>query len=543
MKTERISINESFNEAYFPLENELPSLFADRLGKIYAKTASAEHKKEKGQFFTPKEIAYFMSSLVTINQSNIKILDPGCGTAILSCSLIEFLLTNNKALKEIELVVYETDNGILPFLETVLIYLKEWLGIQHISFTSILNTGDFVLENKICFEKSSPLFFNAPIKTFDIVISNPPYFKIPKDDLRAVVAKSVVWGQPNIYSIFMMVATKLLKDNGQLVFITPRSFTSGNYFRAFREAFFEEIEIEHIHLFGSRTDAFEKDNILQETLILKGKKQHLNIHLPEIIVTHSSGINDISHYKEKKYRTNELIDYHSKEKIIHLPTNETDDEVIKLFKSWYGSLSAYNIKISTGPVVSFRATKYLYNQYQNGTIYLVPLYQLVNTSKMHFEWPVTKKEKPQYIQLCDESRSLLLPNKNYILLRRFSAKDDKSRLIAAPYFADCNQWEYIGIENHLNYIYRPDGNLENNELFGLSALLNSNLFDTYFRTFNGNINVSATELREMPLPSLEDIKQIGNEVILRGNFSQNGIDELINSYFSIAHIFEDEQNR
>ena len=526
-----------------PFLNELPSLFAERLGKVYANSASSTHKKEKGQFFTPKGIADFMSGLVKMSCSKIKILDPGCGMAILSCSLIEHLVSHNKEIKEIELVVYETDNDILPCLKIVLDYLKGWLLNQNIYLEITLSANDFVLDNKICFEKSVPLFFNEQVKTYDIVISNPPYFKIPKDDDRAIAARSIVWGQPNIYSIFMMVAAKLLKDKGQLVFITPRSFTSGNYFRAFREAFFREIEIEHIHLFGSRTDAFEKDNILQETLILKGKKQHLDTHLPEIVVTHSSGINDIGNHKQKKYRTNELINYHSKEKIIHLPTNEIDDNVIKLFKSWSGSLSAYNIKISTGPVVSFRATKYLFNQYQNGTIYLVPLYQLVNTSKMHFEWPVTKRDKPQYIQLCDETSSLLVPNKNYILLRRFSAKDDKSRLVAAPYFADTKQAEYIGIENHLNYIYRPDGNLENNELLGLCALLNSNLFDTYFRTFNGNINVSATELREMPLPPLEDIKQIGNEIIVQKSLSYTGIDDFINSYFGIAHIFVNEQSR
>jgi len=38
---------------------------------------------------------------------------------------------------------------------------------------------------------------------------------------------------------------------------------------------------------------------------------------------------------------------------------------------------------------------------------------------------------------------------------------------------------------------------------GICALLNSTLFDNYFRTFNGNINVSATEVREIPLPPLK----------------------------------------
>lgn len=190
-----------------------------------------------------------------------------------------------------------------------------------------------------------------------------------------------------------MVAAKLLKNNGELIFITPRSFASGNYFRAFREAFFKEIEIEQIHLFGSRTDTFDRDDVLQETLILKGKKQKLNGHLPSIVVTHSNGVRDIENYTEKIYKTSELIDFNSKEKIIHLPTNETDDKVIKLFKSWAGSLKHYDIQISTGPVVSFRATQYLYEQYENGKVFLIPLYQLINTAKMRFEWPVTKKKQ------------------------------------------------------------------------------------------------------------------------------------------------------
>jgi adenine-specific DNA-methyltransferase len=161
---------------------------------------------------------------------------------------------------------------------------------------------------------------------------------------------------------------------------------------------------------------------------------------------------------------------------------------------------------------------------------------------MQFEWPVSKRNKPQYIQLCEETKTLLLPNKDYVFLRRFSAKGDKSRLVATPYYGDSIQAEYIGVENHLNYIYRPKGNLNMNEILGLSALLNSNLFDTYFRTFNGNINVSATELREMPLPPLEDIKQIGNQILLINDFNQSKVDEIITNYFDIEHIFAYEQN-
>lgn len=525
-----------------PHENELPSHFADRVGQVYAKTVTTQHKKDNGQFFTPTEIAHFMSGLASQTNSKLKILDPGCGTAVLSSSLIETLAKQNDNLNEIELVVYEIDKNILPYTLATIDYLGEWLKQYKIKLFPQLNIDDFVLENKDCFEQSATLFSEPKSAIFDIVISNPPYFKISKEDKRATIAKSIVWGQPNIYSIFMIVATKLLKESGELIFITPRSFASGNYFRAFREALFQEIEIQQIHLFGSRTDTFDRDNVLQETLILKGKKQKINGHSPSILVTHSNGISDIKQYTEKLYQTDELIDLKSKEKIIHLPTNETDDSVIKLFKSWLGSLQQYDIQISTGPVVSFRATEYLFEQFQYGSVLLVPLYQLINTSKMQFYWPITKRNKPQYIQNCEATKSLLLPNKNYVFLRRFSAKDDKSRLVACPYFADVSKTEFIGIENHLNYIYRRNGNLERNEILGLAALLNSTLFDTYFRTFNGNINVSATELREMPLPPLEDIKEIGNQIILLNYFSQSQVDEIINQHFYLEHIFADEQN-
>lgn len=146
---------------------------------------------------------------------------------------------------------------------------------------------------------------------------------------------------------------------------------------------------------------------------------------------------------------------------------------------------------------------------------------------MKIEWPVTKPDKWQYIYVQKDTMPILLKNRNYVILRRFSSKDDSSRLIAAPYFFNKSYGEYIGIENKLNYIYRKNGELEKDETIGLSAILNSELFDCYFRTFNGNINVSATELKEMQFPPMEQIEEIGRRLIEMNDYSEMAINMVV----------------
>jgi adenine-specific DNA-methyltransferase len=82
--------------------------------------------------------------------------------------------------------------------------------------------------------------------------------------------------------------------------------------------------------------------------------------------------------------------------------------------------------------------------------FLAPLFWLQNVSKMILEWPKEIKDKGQYIKILKESRSLLLPNKNYFL-RRFSTKDDKF-LDCFTIFCNYYQSNFIGVENKLNYI-------------------------------------------------------------------------------------------
>ena len=508
-----------------PHEGELPSQFAERVGNAYATYSVQKEKRDKGQFFTPLAISQFMGSLARATDSeSIRILDPGCGSAILSCSLVEHLVQNNTTLKKINLDLYDTDTVLIPYTEIVLGYLSDWLRSKGVQIDLTIHQEDFILVNHTYISGTN--LFNDNIVLYDYIISNPPYFKLAKDDARTQCCASIVDGQTNIYALFMAICSKMLNESGEMIFITPRSFASGRYFQSFRDYLFENTRLCFVHLFNTRKDTFAKDDVLQELVITR----FANSNNGRITISHSEGSRDLNDPVIKDYPETDILDPSTSDKVVFLPTDDRDDAILNLFRSWDGNMEKYDIKISTGPVVAFRIYDYITSDEDPDT---VPLYWMHNVVKMLADHPVNKKDKGQYIKVAPESMHTLLPNKNYILLRRMSSKDDSSRLVAAPYFGNMAKYKYVGIENKLNYIYRPKGHLRRDETIGLTALLDSDLFDGYFRTFNGNINVSATELRAMPLPPIETIREIGKQIILNNNYSIDYINELVMNCFNI----------
>ncbi|MCF8361679.1 MAG: Eco57I restriction-modification methylase domain-containing protein [Prolixibacteraceae bacterium] len=512
-----------------------PSEFAEIIGLQYSRSTSEKHKKDNGQFFTSKPIADFMGNLAVPKSKKISILDPGCGTAILSCSLIEKLVQLSD-ITEIELTLFENDENILAKTQKVIDFLVAWLKKRKIHLSYHINQDDFIIENSNVFNKTT-LFGTEDIKQYDYIISNPPYFKIQKTDKRAIVAKELVYGQPNIYSLFMGISAKLLKQDGELIFITPRSFAAGNYFKAFRQSFFNEVGISDIHIFESRNKMFKNDNVLQENIIIRATKQ-LN---PEIRITVSESDKGLNNATEQIFEANALIDLKSNDKILYIPSNEKEIRAINVFKKWHNTLNDYNIQISTGPVVAFRCKEFLKTEGAvNGE--LSPLIWLHNIREMEFVYPLKKGSKQSFIVNSEKTRKVLLKNKNYILLRRFSSKDDKSRLVCCPYYSSYFETKMIGFENHLNYIHRPNSDLSENEILGISALYNSSLFDTFFRTFNGNTQVGATELKQIKMPPLKDIILIGSIIKEYDKPDKIVIDKIVNDVLLVESYVKDTRS-
>ncbi len=516
-----------------PHEGERPSTYAERLGRLYANLTQSARKRSLGQYFTPLEAACFMAQMYHSVGQRLHVLDPGAGAGILSCALCESLVRRNEGPREITLDVYETDVALAEYLEQSLTYANEWLQPKGVNLHFRIHTEDFVLSNAEILSNLYPLFPRPPLHSgkFDLVIANPPYFKLPKSDPRAHAAAAVVWGQPNIYAIFMAISAQMLREGGEMIVISPRSYAAGNYFQLFRERFFALMRPDAIHLFDSRREAFSRDEILQENMILRALRMSnwTNDGKTKVEVSRSAGIHDLSRLHKRFVRLSEVLDISSSDKVLRIPVADEDDEIVEIVRSWPGNLRSYGLEISTGPVVPFRAVPLISPEGKVPQTH-APLLWMQNVTAMRIDWPVTARNKSQYIVANEESRPLLVKNRNYVLLRRFSAKEAARRLVAAPLLAVVMDAPFVGLENHLNYVHRPGGELSAEEACGLAALFNSSLLDRYFRTFNGNTQVSATELRAMPLPQLNLIKKLG-ERAGADNSDLSELDILVNELF------------
>ncbi len=493
-----------------PRQGERPTVYADRVGAWYVESKSDEHRKAHGLYLTPVPVADFMAARITAGGPRLRILDPAAGAGMLCCATLEALVARDPKPDMVELVAHEVDQDLIAPLRTVLDYLADWCHNYGVTVAIRIEATDFVMAHAEALRTLGQLFpSRSEVENFDIVISNPPYFKISKADPRALVASTVVHGQPNIYALFMAVGGALLRKQGDFIFITPRSFTSGPYFRRFRQVFFDMIQLTEVHVFGSRRDAFSRDEVLQENVIVFGVRQdhwRRSGHNAPLIVSSSRGVRDIAESHRREVTVNKVFNPDSTDRILRLPTRDEDEETLALVDSWPSTLQSLGLNISTGPVVPFRATERIGKEGHVPESH-VPLLWMNHVRAMQATWPLDR-HKPEYI-LRAGAKTLLLPNRNYVLLRRFSAKEEARRLMAAPYIAAKFAIPEVGFENHLNYVHRPGGSLSEDEAWGLAALYNSRLLDAWFRAINGNTQVSATELRAMPLPARRTIIALG----------------------------------
>ncbi len=475
-------------------------------------------RKKKGQFFTSAETARFMADMFDLSklQGNIEILDPGAGTGILSSALLERLQKENTESKyrKIELTCYETDEDVLPVLQANMVYIKNILG-ELFCYRIIME--DYILSQSNDF--NGDLFASENPKKYDLIIGNPPYLRIMRDDKIAKAVPEIVHGAPNLYFIFTAMSLFNLKDQAEMTYIIPRSWTSGAYFKAFRKYLLSNGRIEQMHLFVSRDKVFREEEVLQETMILKVEKTQQEVE--DILVTSSENSNDFSHISSITVPYSAIVS--GEDLYVYLPTCERDINVLQKINTYQKTLPDEGLKMKTGIVVDFRQWDDLRKEPGE---HILPLFYSQHIRDGRVNHMPSGKE---YDWIIDEKPSLIQKNKNYVFCKRFTAKEERRRLQCGVYSpSDFSEYQYIGTQNKINFVDKIDGSeMDKETTYGVFALLNTTLFDMYYRILNGSTQVNSTEINNIPVPPIVLIKRIGERLIQSDDLSTETCDKIV----------------
>ena len=472
-------------------------------------------RKKKGQFFTSIETAKYMANMFDFSHcdSFVKVLDPGAGTGILSVAFIERLVSLCPEIK-IDLICYETDKDVLPILQSNLSYVKEILR-DRIEYHVL--EEDYILSQSNDFDEN--LLASQNQVKYDYIIASPPYLRVMRDHPAAVAMPKVVHGAPNLYFLFAAMSLFNLKENAEMVYIIPRSWTSGAYFKAFRQYLLTRGKIEQIHLFVSRDKVFNAEEVLQETMIIKVR--HTTEKPQAILITSSNSCNDFDDCIELQVPYDAVVS--GEDMFVYLPTNERDIEVIKKINTYKNTLPDEGLRMKTGIVVDFRQWDELRKEPGE---HVLPLFysQHIRDGRVHHQ-PSGK----EFDWIIDGKPGLIQKNKNYVFIKRFTAKEERRRLQCGVYSPkDFKEYQYIGTQNKINFVDRIDGSeMDVQTTYGVFALLNSTLFDMYYRILDGSTQVNSTEINSIPVPPANKIREIGERIIVTEDLSTDNCDRII----------------
>lgn len=478
-----------------------------------------EKRGRLGQFFTPSPVAQFIASLPLLPSSGrVRILDPGAGNGALTAALVSRIATERPDLV-VDVTAFEIDEALRPELDATLDGCRRLARRAGLRLTTGVRFEDFLewAASSILMDRLFP-----SDERFDIVIMNPPYRKVNVTAPERRVLKTIGVEITNLYVAFIVMSVALLDKGGQIAAITPRSFTNGPYFRSFRRYFFDRMAFDRVHVYESREKAFAGEAVLQENIIFAAHRAHPGKSGGTVTISTSFGPDDSPRLRTVPH--NEIVDPSDQELFVHIMIDEADAALGRILLAFPTRLSMLSLEVSTGRVVDFRAKEHLRYEPEPSAVPLLYPGHLRNGAIV---WPGDSRRKPSWIASCRGTAPFLLPADTYILVKRFTAKEERRRVVAAVFDSGDVPDNVVGFENHLNVFHINGHGLPTDLARGLAAWLNSTVVDRYVRCFNGHTQINATDLRCLPYPTESELRSLGGAMGETKTADQDKIDALV----------------
>lgn len=474
-----------------------------------SRDTDAKKKSQFGQFLTPERTAAFMAGLFPPGEGICCLLDAGAGIGSLSAAFLERWRSGGLRFRRVELDAFEIDGSLHAQLaQTLANYRSDAFGVK-------VHGDDFIhaAADALCGG-----LFSKPLPRYSHAILNPPYKKISSASAHRLALRRVGIETVNLYSAFVALSVALVTPGGQIVAIIPRSFCNGPYYRPFRDFVLERVAIRHMHLFESRNKAFKDDAVLQENIIVRLERGGQQGPVTVSTSTDDTFSDLVSH----QHPFERIVFPDDSGRFIHVPVSP-EKNAIEISEAIRYTLVDLGVKVSTGPVVDFRLKEHLRDMPRPGTVPLLYPGHFVDGGTT---WPIEDMKKPNAIERNGDTEKWLYPCGYYCVVRRFSSKEEKRRVVASVVEpAVLGDAPVLGFENHLNVFHVDRRGLPQALAHGLAVFLNTTAVDEAFRRFNGHTQVNATDLKVMKYPSSDVLTQLGEWAMQQEGLTQSAIDD------------------
>lgn len=257
----------SFNDLVGYYNNDLKKILINSLSNGHSTEALGKHfelsleqfeRKNKGQYYTPRKIVEFILNQLNITKDS-KILDPACGCG-------SFLLTAFDIFKERYNLnflnnIYGVDiNDKAVKMTQACLYMETGFNNEYIPLLKKnIKYGNSIVSNKLLDERAfiwcSEYHDVLQEGGFDFIIGNPPYITFRKKidyDPTESIYPYIVNGSANAATLMIGRSLDLLKNDGILAFLLPKSILFVDSYRKLRKYLTENNVILQVFDLGSK---------------------------------------------------------------------------------------------------------------------------------------------------------------------------------------------------------------------------------------------------------------------------------------------------
>lgn len=477
------------------------------LSCVYAVLCDPEERRDLAMYFTPPALARHIVTTVseqTTLFTTLRFMDPACGGAAFLLPTVVELRDLLRARGASASFIVRAVNRQVVGVEKDPVLAELARQFIRLALAKELTTCRSDLRPIVKVGDALHLFVRGRLPRVDVLLCNPPYRKIRAAELGWYRQRfpDVISGQPNLYTMFMRVASDLVTAGGLVALLTPTSYFSGPTYQRIRARYARHCSILRVDLIHERDNLFLDVEHDVAALFARARASRPALQVPDV------------------FAWNELEGWTPLGSVAlprdgapwHLPRDTSTRAALADSKDANWSLERYGYKVRVGVYVWNRDKRRPRKARPKGrerdlAVPVVWATHVGQDGKFRFISRSHKEKRARYILLRRGDRRGVI-DRDCVVVQRTSSRAQSRRLVAAalPRGFAKKYGGFVG-ENH-TIILEPISRRPLVPRNVLARLLNSNFIRDLYSTTTGTAAVTKAGLAALPLPAPHGLKSL-----------------------------------